>query len=170
MDKYNHIFDTTQLNADLNKSSLKSGAVTITSQGIMLVLQLGSTMILARILSPNDYGINAMAVAVTGFANIFGHLGLSTVTIQRAEINHEQVSALFWINVFLGILLNVVIAALSPVVAWFYKTPELLWVMLALSTIFTISGLSIQHNALLKRQMRFYSIAKIVQIASCLQV
>jgi PST family polysaccharide transporter len=127
----------------------------------MFVLQLASTMILARILSPADYGINAMAVAITGFANIFNNLGLSTATIQRADITHEQVSTLFWINASIGALLTVLIAALSPTVAWFYNTPEMLWVMLALSIIFTISGLSVQHSALLTRQMRFYSIAKI---------
>lgn len=118
-------------------------------------------MVLARILSPADYGINAMAVAITGFAGVFSNLGLSTATVQRSEISHEQVSALFWINVGLGLLITLVIASLSPVVAWFYKTPEMTWVMLALSSTFFIGGLSAQHTALLSRQMKFYSLAKI---------
>ena len=154
-------FDTPHLNADLKKSSLRSGAVTLTSQGLQFVIQLGSTMILARILSPADYGINGMAVAITGFAAIFSNLGLSTATIQRAEITHEQVSSLFWINSAIGVLLTLLVAALSPVVAWFYKTPEMFEVMLSLSIIFAITGLSVQHSALLTRQMRFYSLAKI---------
>ncbi|SEA45043.1 polysaccharide transporter, PST family [Desulfuromusa kysingii] len=161
MHKYHHIFDTSHLNSDLKKRSLKSGAVTLTSQGIMFVLQLGSTMVLARILSPEDYGINAMAVAITGFANIFSYLGLSTATIQRAEINHNQVSTLFWINVLIGVFLTIIIAALAPVAAWFYNTPEMVAVMLSLSLVFFMIGLSVQHSALLTRQMRFYSIAKI---------
>lgn len=167
MHKYKHIFDTTHLQVDLKKRSLRSGAVTLGSQGIMFVLQLASTMILARILNPADYGINAMAVAITGFAAIFSNLGLSTATIQRAEITHEQVSTLFWINVFIGALLTGLIALLSPAVAWFYKAPEMLWVMLSLSVIFMIGGLAVQHSALLTRQMQFYSIAKI-QIISML--
>jgi PST family polysaccharide transporter len=122
-------------------------------------------MFLARILTPRDYGINAMAVAVIGLAGVVFSLGLSTATIQRAEINHEQVSTLFWINAGIGFLFTIIIASLSPVVAWFFKTPELLWVMITLSGTFFISGLSVQHSALLSRQMRFYSIAKIQIIA-----
>ncbi len=159
--KYDHIFNTSHLHSDLKKRSLKSGAVTLGSQAFQFIIQLGSTMILARILSPQDYGINAMAAAITGFAAIFSNLGLSTATIQRADINHEQVSTLFWINVAIGLLITIVVAAISPMAAWFYKTPDLLWVMLSLSVIFTISGLSVQHSALLTRQMRFFSIAKI---------
>jgi len=161
LQKYQHIFDTTHLLNDLKKRSLRSGAITLTSQALQFVIQLGSTMILARILSPADYGINAMAVAITGFAAIFSNLGLSTATIQRAEINHEQVSTLFWINAAIGLLLTFIVAAISPVAAWFYKTPEILWVMLSLSIIFSITGLYVQHSALLTRQMRFYTLAKI---------
>lgn len=159
--KYKQLFDTKHLHGDLKKKSLRSGAITVSSQGIMFVLQIASTMILARILSPQDYGINAMAVSVTGFASMFSNLGLSTATVQRAEINHEQVSTLFWINVAVGALLTLVVALLSPLVAWFYKKPELLWVMLALSAVFFVNGLVVQHSALLTRQMQFYSLAKI---------
>lgn len=161
MEKYVHIFDTRRLNTDLKKRSLQSGAVTLASQALMFIIQLGSTMILARILSPQDYGINAMAMTVTGFAGMFSSFGLSTATVQRADITHEQVSTLFWINVLIGFLITLATAAISPAAAWFYKTPELLWVMLTLSAIFTITGFGVQHQALLTRQMRFFSIVSI---------
>ena len=125
-------FDTPHLNADLKKSSLRSGAVTLGSQGLMFFIQLGSTMVLARILKPQDYGMMAMVVAVTGLAGVLSNLGLSTATIQRADINHEQVSTLFWINAGVGVGVTVVVAGLSPLVAWFYQTPDLVWIMLAL--------------------------------------
>jgi len=159
--KYNHIFDTSHLQSDMKKRSLQSGAITLSSQVIMFVLQLGSTMILARILSPRDYGINAMAISITGFAGMFSHLGLSTAIVQKENINHDQVSTLFWINALIGIMMMLIVAAISPVAAWFYKTPEMFLVMLSMSIIFAINGLSVQHSALLIRQMRFLSIAKI---------
>lgn len=165
MSKYQYIFDTSDLKDDIKRRSLRSGAITLTSQALQFVIQLGSTMILARILAPADYGINAMAVAITGFANMFSNLGLSTATIQRAEITHEQVSLLFWINAGIGLILTFIVASLSPVVAWFYKTPEMLSVMLALSSMFVINGLAAQHYALLTRQMRFLAIA-IIQISA----
>lgn len=166
MEKYAHIFDTRRLNTDLKKRSLKSGAVTLGSQALMFIIQLGSTMILARILSPDDYGINAMAMTITGFAGMFSSFGLSTATVQRPDITHEQVSTLFWINVLIGFLITLAIAAISPAAAWFYKAPELLWVMLTLSLIFTITGLGVQHHALLTRQMRFFSIVSINVIST----
>ena len=164
---YSKLFDTRHLNTDLKKRSLKSGAVTLTSQGMMFVIQLASTMILSRILTPDDYGMMAMVVSITGLASILSNLGLSTATIQRAEITHEQVSTLFWINTAIGALVTVVIASFSPVVAWFYKTPELVWMMLALSSNFLINGMTVQHSALLNRQMKFYALAKI-QVLSTL--
>ena len=161
MEKYDHIFDTSRLNKDLKKRSLKSGAVTMGSQAVMFIIQLGSTMILARILSPQDYGINAMAMTITGFAGMFSSFGLSTATVQRSDITHEQVSTLFWGNVLIGFLISLATAAISPAAAWFYKAPELLSVMLTLSVIFAITGMGVQHQALLIRQMRFFSIVSI---------
>lgn len=164
---YSKLFDTKHLQGDLKKRSLKSGAVTLTSQGMMFVIQLASTMILARILTPDDYGMMAMVVSITGLAAILNNLGLSMATVQRAEITHEQVSTLFWINVGVGTLVTLIVASLSPVVAWFYQTPELVWMMLVLSCNFFINGLGVQHSALLSRQMRFLSLAKI-QVFSAL--
>ncbi len=166
MQKYQHIFDTSHLQNNLKNRSLRSGAVTMGSQGVMFVLQLASTMVLARILSPADYGINGMAVAITGFAHMFSTLGLSTATVQKAEINHEQVSTLFWINVAIGCFLTLIVALISPLVAAFYGVPDLFLVILVLSVIFAINGLSVQHSALLRRQMLFLDVAKIQIVSS----
>ncbi len=165
MQKYQHLFDTSHLQSDLKKRSLRSGAVTLSSQATTFVIQMTSTMILARILTPEDYGMMAMVVAVTGFAGIFINLGLSTAVIQRPEINHEQVSTLFWVNTGVGALVMLIVAALSPVIAWFYQTPALKWVAVALSCNFLINGLAVQHQALLNRQMRFVAIA-VIQVGA----
>jgi O-antigen/teichoic acid export membrane protein len=158
-------FDNQHSRNELKKNSLRGGAVTVTSQGLMTLIQLGSTMILARILTPQDYGMLAMVVTVTGFAAVLNNLGLTFATVQRKEINHQQVSALFWINAAFGGFVALIVAMLSPVVAWFYKTPELVWMMLALSSNFFINGLAAQHSALLTRQMRFYTLAKVQILA-----
>ncbi len=159
--------DTKHLNTDLKNRSLKGGAITLTTQGILFSIQIGSTIVLARLLTPQDYGIISMVTAITGFACIFSDLGLSLATIQRTNINHRQVSNLFWINLGLGSVITLIVAAASPIIAWFYDTPQLLWVTAALSLNFLITGLSIQHKALLNRQMQFFTIAK-VQIFSTL--
>jgi PST family polysaccharide transporter len=150
---------TQHLNADLKGRSLRGGLLTGSSQGAQFLLQSISTVVLARMLTPADYGLVAMVVAITGIGQAFADLGLSEATIQRPEINHDQISALFWINVGIGLALMLVTMGLAPVFAWFYREPRLKDIALVVSFTFLIGGLRVQHTALLKRQMRFMSLA-----------
>jgi O-antigen/teichoic acid export membrane protein len=158
---HDRYFRTDHLMADLRGRSVRGGAVTLSAQAVKFVLQLGSTALLARLLTPADFGLVAMVAAFTGFVSLFKDLGLSMATVQRAEITHEQVSILFWINVALSMLLMGVAAAIAPAVAWFYGEPRLTWIMLAVAGTFIFGGLSAQHIALLRRQMRFAALAAI---------
>jgi O-antigen/teichoic acid export membrane protein len=151
--------------ADLKGRSVRGGTVTLSAQAIKFVFQLASTAVLARLLTPADFGLVAMVAAFTGFVSLFKDLGLSMATVQRVEITHEQVSTLFWINVVLSVVLMGVAAVLAPAVAWFYAEPKLIWIMLAVASTFVFGGLSAQHTALLRRQMRFTALA-IIEIGS----
>ncbi len=154
-------FRTDHLLDNLKHRTISSGFITIASQGVKFALTLGSTMILARLLTPRDFGLIAMVTTVTGFLRVFKDLGLSTATIQRDTITQAQVSNLFWINVVVSASLSLVVAGLAPVVAWFYREPRLVGVTLALSVTFLFSGSTVQHIALLYRQMRFKAVALI---------
>jgi O-antigen/teichoic acid export membrane protein len=147
------------LKPDLKGRSVRGGFLTLTSQGTQFVLQSVSTVVLARLLTPTDFGLVAMVSAITVVAGGFADLGLSEATIQRKEITHNQVSALFWINFAVGLGLTLITAALAPVLARFYRDPRLVSVTLLLSLTFLIGGLRVQPDALLKRQMRFSSLA-----------
>ncbi len=154
-------FDTSHLKAELKARSVRGGAVTMTAQVTKFVLQTGSTVVLARLLTPQDYGLIAMVTAITGFVALFKDMGLSMATIQKAEINHSQVSTLFWINVAVSLVLALILAVVAPVISWFYSEPRLTWITLALAGTFIFSGLTVQHQALLRRQMRFLILATI---------
>jgi PST family polysaccharide transporter len=143
----------------LKVRSIKGGAMTLTDQAFSYGVQLAATIILARLLTPEDYGIVAMVTAITGFANLFRELGLSSATIQSREITNDQLSALFWINVGLGGLITLIIAASGPVLAWFYHKPQLSLVTVGISFTSLLSSLGTQHGALLTRQMRFGALA-----------
>lgn len=158
-------FRTDHLVADLKSRSARGGMVTITSQAIKFALQTGSTMALARMLAPEDFGLIAMVTAVTGFVALFKDAGLSMATIQRAEINHAQVSTLFWVNVALSLMVTATIAALAPAIAWFYSEPRLTGVTLVIAATFVLGGLTVQHQALLRRTMRFRDLA-IIEVLS----
>ncbi|HEY0894881.1 MAG TPA: lipopolysaccharide biosynthesis protein, partial [Cellvibrio sp.] len=131
------------------------GAVILGSQGVNTIIQLTSTIVLARLLSPDDYGVIAMVMAVTGFARLFRDLGLSAAAVQKKELSRDLQTNLFWINVAMGALLTLTVAAAAPFVGMFYKKPELVPVTAVLSLSFTISSLGTQHGAGLVRGMKF---------------
>ncbi len=108
---------------DLRGRSVRGGFWTIGSQGAQFLLTTVSTVVLARLLTPADFGLVAMVAAVTVLGQAFADLGLSEATIQSAEINLDQVSTLFWINVSIGFGLMLVTMALGPALAWFYHEP-----------------------------------------------
>lgn len=154
-------FDVAFLRKDIKRRTVRGGALTVGSEVIKQAFWLVSTVVLARLLSPSDNGLIAMAVVLTGFINMFTDLGLSAATIQRAQINHQQASTLFWINVATSIGLALITAASAPLVAAFYGDPRLLPITLVLATGFVLGGLTVQHKALLKRQMRFNILIRI---------
>lgn len=154
-------FSNENLKTDLKMRSVRGGAITIIAQGSKFFLHIGSLAVLGRLLTPNDYGLIGMVTPIIGFVEMFKDLGLSTATIQREEINHQQVSTLFWINLLVSGGISLLFAALASAIAWFYQEPRLSDIVLVLSSIFLLSGLSIQHQALLKRKMFFASLAKI---------
>lgn len=161
-------FDTTHINADLKGHTVRGGVATLVAQGYGLIVSVGSTAILARLLIPADFGLVAMVTALTGILAMFKDAGLSMATVQQDQITHDQVSVLFWVNVALGIGLAIIVAALSPGVAWFYNEPKLLQITLVVAGLFAFDGFAVQHQALLRRQMRFKSLAKIQVLSSTL--
>ena len=160
-------FVTAHLLTDLRRRTVSSGFVTAVAQGVQFALTLVSTVILARLLTPRDFGLVAMSWTIIGFSQVFKEAGLSTATVQREGITHAQVSNLFWINVVLSGLISLLVAAAAPAVAWFYREPLLVEVTLALSITILLAGLAVQHMALLNRQMRFKAIA-LIQVGSVL--
>ncbi len=160
-------FATHHLLTNLRQRTISSGLITAAAQGAQFFLNLVYIMVLARLLLPQEFGLVAMVTTVMGFLRIFQDAGLSTATVQRQEITHAQVSNLFWVNVGVGGVITLLVAASAPAVAWFYHEPRLVSITLVLSTTFLLASSAAQHVALLNRQMRFSAIA-MIDIASML--
>src|SRR6266849_2270961 len=149
---------TDHLLSDLKGRTISGAFITIVAQGAQFLLSLVSIMVLARLLTPKDFGLFAMVTTVIGYLRVFKDAGLSTATVQREGITHAQVSNLCWINVAVSGAITLILAAGAPVIAWFYREPRLVPITLVLSSTFYLGGLTVQHNALLNRQMRFKAI------------
>lgn len=152
---------TDHLQQDLIQRSLRGGLVAFGSQAIRFTAQFGGTILLARLLSPHAFGLVAMTAALLVLLDLIKELGLSAATIQRPVISQQQVSTLFWINAGFGCLLAIILVLSAPAIANFYAEPELTPITRWLAFGFVLSGFTTQHWALLRRQMRFTTIAMI---------
>ena len=146
---------------DLKRRSVRGGFATLSAQGVKFVIQTSTTMVLARLLSPRDFGLQGMVVVVTGFLTLFRDAGLGVATVQWLEVTHEQTSTLFWINLAVGAILAALCAGLAPLLVMFYHEPRLYWIAVVSGATFLFNGLAAQHGALLQRGMRFVAQAKI---------
>lgn len=158
---------TAHLQYALKERSIRGGAVTLLSQAAKFLVSTIATIVLARLLAPSDFGLVGMVTALTGVVAALGDLGLSSATIQRADLTHEQVSTLFWINVGVGTAMALCVVACAPAIASFYHEPRLAGITEVSSLSFLIGGFYAQHYGLLTRQMRFGALA-LVQVGSAL--
>src|SRR2546421_9471908 len=93
----NRHFRTDHLQGDLAGRSARGGAVTMTAQGFKFVFSTVTTIVLARLLTPEDYGLIGMVAILINFVGMFQYLGLATATVKWTEVSHQQVSTLFWV-------------------------------------------------------------------------
>jgi PST family polysaccharide transporter len=134
--------------------------MTIFSGGIALAIQVVATVVLARLLTPRDFGLVAM---VTTFSLLFLNCGLNGLTeavVQREQIDHTLASNLFWINLGGGVLLTVSFAAIGSVLAKFYGEALVAPIAAGISATIFLTSLSVLHLGLLKRAMLFSAVAK----------
>src|ERR1041385_1634435 len=158
-------FDTEHLTAAIGSRTARGGVVTIVSHGLKFALSIVATAILARLLTPQDYGLIGMVAVFTGFVALFKDLGLSLATVQRAEISYDQISTLFWVNLTISVVITLIMIGLAPLIGWFYGEPRLILISIVTAIGFLLGGLAVQHEALLKRQMRFYTLSIIAFLA-----
>ncbi|HET7769768.1 MAG TPA: lipopolysaccharide biosynthesis protein, partial [Chloroflexota bacterium] len=149
------------MRADLRGHAVRSGAVSLGAQLLLGGVGVASAAVLARLLTPRDFGLIAMASSLSAFVKTFRDFGLPLATVHREDINHLQVSALFWVNLGLNALIALLMAALAPVLAWFYGEPRLTAITLVVSAATLVGSVAVQHEALLQRQMRFAALTAI---------
>ncbi len=140
---------------DVGRRAASGAKLTLLGQWTKLAAQLLSVVILARLLGPEDFGLFAMVVAITGFALVIGDFGFSSAAIQAKTISNQQKSNLFWLNTLVGMVAAVVLLVLAAPIEDFYEVAgvrEILWV---LSLNFIVSAMTTQFAANVTRSMKF---------------
>lgn len=146
---------------DLRRRALSGGAFAFASQGARLVIQIGTTAVLARMLAPADYGLVGMVLPFVALIQLFQDAGLGNVTLQRRDLTPEQVGGLFWVNVGMGLALSLLFAAAAPLIAAFFDQPRLTAVVVAFAALMIPATSAVQHRALLQRALNTRALAAI---------
>src|SRR5438876_8702539 len=130
---------------EVPRLALRGAGVTIFSSVLGLSIQVISTVTLARLLTPADFGLVAMVTTFSLLLMNFGLNGFTEAILQREKIDHFLASNLFWINIGLGALLTIAFAAAAPLLAWFYGEPRVTGVGIAIALTILFTSVSVQH-------------------------
>ena len=137
------------------------------TQAFKFLSTIFATAVLARILSPADFGLVQIATLFLGIITLFSSAGLELPVIQAKSLNLSQVNNLFWISCLVGLITGLTSALLAPVASWYFERPELTLIIVVSSCTFLCSAIGVQSRALMKRNLRFYELSKI-EIAAML--
>ncbi len=125
------------------------------------VFQWGTSILLARLLLPEDFGLVGMAMVVVGFASLFVDLGTQSAIVREKDVTDTLLDSVFWLNAVLGILVAVAMFLAAEPVARFFGRDELVSIVKILAVISLMSSLQAVHRALLTRKMDFKSLARV---------
>jgi PST family polysaccharide transporter len=132
--------------------------VTLAGQFLRLLMQLASVVILARLLSPADYGLIAVVLVLVGVGEIFRDAGLSTAAIRAPQLSRDQRDGLFWVNSAIGVVLAMVTFAVADPLAAALSQPALEPITQVLALTFLFTGMATQYRADLTRRLHFGSL------------
>lgn len=141
---------------------LWSGLAKGFSQGIQFII----FIVLARLLSPSDFGLIGMIIVFSNIATLFVELGLGTALIHREDLTVEQTHAIFWLTIANGLLWTLLFYFCAGLIAGFYNIAALEPVSKVLSLNFLLGSFGIVPRALLCRDMHFDRTSKIDIFAS----
>ncbi|MDB5550613.1 MAG: colanic acid exporter [Rhizobium sp.] len=131
-----------------------------------VALQTLQLIVLARLISPQDFGLMAMILTVTAFIQLFADLGVSNSIIHAREIAREVLSTLYWLNVLIGAMLSGAIWAASPWISGFYSEPALAAPLAFAGLSFLLLALGQQIKVLAEKRLAFRPVAVVEMIAA----
>src|SRR5215212_9335250 len=125
------------------------------SRATFELTKLAVAVVLARLLTPHEYGIAGMVLVLIAFEPVLSGVALASALVQRPEITEDDRSTVFWTNAATGLAFTVLGIGVSGVAAAFYGDPQVGPLFAAMSVCFFIGSLGITHAHLLVRAMNF---------------
>ncbi len=145
--------------SNFRRLAVRGAGATVSASGLNLVFQVIGMVILARLLTPADFGVVAMVTTFSLLLVSVGMNGLTEAIIQCEEIDRYTASNLCWLNSGVGLVLAAAFAAFGSVLARFYQNALVANAAAGMSLAIAVTGVSVVHISLLKRDMRFAAIS-----------
>jgi PST family polysaccharide transporter len=140
------VLSVDHLKDGIGARTTRGGAIVMASQLIKMFVQLGATFVLARLLSPDDFGVVAIGYTVLAFLVLFTEIGLTTITIQAKKLTQNTASTLFYLNILITLMAVGVAALLSPLLVTIFHDERVPAIAIALAATSPISALGAQHT------------------------
>lgn len=141
--------------SDLKKKGLKSSVWNFFNLLINQLRNFIVTLVLARLLTPADFGLVSMAMVLNSILDFFVDFGFSSAIIRKSKITDIEISTVFWWNIILGGICTFLVFICAPILAWFYEMPKLVSVVHITSWSFFISSFGTLQTALFQRSLNF---------------
>lgn len=149
-----------ELNTDgLKRKAVKGAGITVVTQLIGFLFRTASVIVLARLLEPKDFGLVAMVTAFSLLPMNFGFNGFTEFIIRKQIISKMEINAIFWVHVFSASFLAFCFIGFGFFLVQFYSEPALASIAAAMAMSFILTAFYTTHRALLRRDMKFTSLA-----------
>ena len=142
---------------DLRRRTVSGLGWNTAAQSLVKALQFAAMVVLARLLSPHEFGLFGMILVFTGFASTIADAGLSSAIIQKQAISEASLSSVFWLSLAIGCALTIIVAFAASPLAQFYNEPRLQPMAIALAFNFVLASLCVVPYALLQKNLDFRS-------------
>jgi teichuronic acid exporter len=129
------------------------------SKTLTQVVSWGSTILVMRLLSPNDYGLMAMAMVVLGFVTLISEMGFGSALVQSKDINDYQQRCLFGAALVVNSTAAILVAASAPAIAAFFSEPRLEMLITLLCIQLPMAALTTIPESIARRKMAFKSLS-----------
>ena len=154
----------------LRRTAVRGAGAAIAGSAGQFVVGIGSVVILARLLTPSDFGIVTMVTTFSLLLRSFGLNGFTELIMQREELTDSLASNLFWINLGIGAILTLAFASSGSLLALFYHSAAVVQVTRGMSLTIGIGCLGYIHLGLLQRAMHFRATAIISFVGQIFQL
>lgn len=137
------------------KKIIHASTWAISGQFTKLIIKFGMSILLARLLTPKEFGLMGMITVLSVLLTSLSEFGLFSSLIQKKEVSQRELSSVFWLTLILGFFVAILFFCCAPLIVSFYNEPALLKIVQILSITFLFNSLILTHNAILTKELNF---------------